>query len=99
MIEEQREHKYRAQNGETPAYKAYHEVRVTKNLGELKKDEIVSFIDKNIVGFKGHVEDKHGIPIMLFDRKQDAQAFVDELSSKLKIQREHITIKAQKFTR
>jgi hypothetical protein len=36
---------------------------------------------------------------MLFERNQDAQAFVNELSEKFKIPKEHITIKAQKFTR
>ena len=43
MIEGEREHKYRIQNGETPSYKAYHEVQITKDLGSIKKDEIARF--------------------------------------------------------
>jgi hypothetical protein len=36
---------------------------------------------------------------MLFERKQDAQTFSNELSARLNIQKEHITIKARKYTR
>ncbi len=99
MVEQEREHKYRTQNGETPAYKAYHEAQITKHSGLIKNEEIAAFIDKNIGNFKGRVEDKHGIPIMLFDRKQDARAFANDLGSRFNIQKEHISIKAQKFTR
>jgi hypothetical protein len=93
------EHKYRTQDGETPSYKSFHEVYITKDLGPKKNEELVAFIDKNIAEFKGHIEDKHGIPLMLFERKQDAQSFSNELSAKLSIQKEHITIKARKYTR
>jgi hypothetical protein len=34
-----------------------------------------------------------------FERKQDAQSFINELVVKLKIQKEHITVKARKYTR
>ena len=99
MIEGEREHKYRAQNGETPGYRAFHEVYITKYLGSKSTQELVAFIEKHIAGFKGHIENKTGIPLMLFDRKQDAQNFANELTGRLKIQREHIAVKARKYTR
>jgi len=58
MVEGEREHKYRIQNGETPAYKAYHEVHITKDLGSEKNEEVVVFIDKHITELKGHIEEK-----------------------------------------
>jgi flagellin-specific chaperone FliS len=99
MTEPRNEHKYRIQNGETPAYKQYHEVHITDDLTPTVNDEIVAFIDAEIVAYKGKTEDKHGIPLMLFERKQDAQKFADALMTKFKIQKKHIAIKAQKFTR
>ena len=99
MIEGEREHKYRSQNGETPGYKAFHEVYVTKDLGSQRNEEIVTFISKHISEFKGHIEDKHGIPLMLFERKQDAQTFANELSVRLDIPKNHVTVKARKYTR
>jgi hypothetical protein len=99
MIEGEREHKYRSQNGETPSYKAFHEVYVTKDLGSQRNEEIVTFISKHISEFKGHIEDKHGIPFMLFERKQDAQTFANELSVRLDIPKKHVTVKARKYTR
>jgi len=41
-------------------------------------------VNKNIDQFKGHLEEKAGIPAMLFERNQDAQAFVNELNIKFK---------------
>jgi hypothetical protein len=99
MTEQRKEHKWRNQDGVTPGYKAYHEVFITKDLGAQRNDEIVIFIDKNIGEFKGHTEDKPGIPLMLFERKQDAQTFANELIKKLGIQKEHVTVKARKYTR
>ena len=96
---QRKEHRYRTQDGETPSYKAFHEVYITKDLGPKRNEELVAFIDKHIAEFKGHIEDKHGIPLMLFERKQDAQTFSNELSARLSIQKEHITIKARKYTR
>ena len=93
------EHKWRTQDGVTPSYKAFHEVYITKDLGSQRNEELIAFIDKHIAEFKGHIEDKHGIPLMLFERKQDAQTFANELSARLDIQKEHITIKARKYTR
>ena len=99
MLEQEREHKYRKQDGETPDYKAYLEVRITKILGSTTNEEVAAFANKSIGQFKGHLEEQAGIPIMLFERNQDAMAFVNELNAKFKIPKEHITIKAQKFTR
>jgi hypothetical protein len=93
------EHKWRAQDGVTPAYKAYHEVFVTKDLGSERNEKLVAFIGKHIADFKGHTEDKHGIPLMLFERKQDAHTFGDELSARLDIKAEHISVKTKKFAR
>jgi hypothetical protein len=75
------------------------EVYVTKDLRSESDENLVAFIDEHIAQFKGHIEDKHGIPLMLFERKQDAQTFANELSARLNIQKEHITVKARKFTR
>jgi hypothetical protein len=99
MLEPRIEHKYRIQNGETPSFKQFHEVYITREIGPIENDKIVKFIDEHISEYKGKTEDKHGIPLMLFDRKQDAQKFANELMSKFKIQKKHISIKAQKFAR
>jgi len=99
MMEQKRAHKWRTQDGVTPNYKAFHEVYVTKDFGSERNEELVAFIGKHIAEFKGHTEDKHGIPLMLFDRMQDAQRFADELSARLNVPKEHITIKARKYTR
>jgi hypothetical protein len=99
MTEQRKEHKWRTQEGVIPSYKAFHEVYVTKNLGAHRSEEIVTFISKHISEFNGHTEDKHGIPLMLFERKQDAQTFANEPNARLDIPKEHITVKARKYTR
>jgi hypothetical protein len=96
MIEQEKMHKYHKQNGETPSFKAYHEVHINKILGSVTKEDVAAFANNNITKFKGHLGEKAGIPVMLFERNQDAQAFANELKAKLKIPREHIEIKAQK---
>jgi hypothetical protein len=93
------DHKWRTRDGLTPGYKAFLEVYVTKDLRSERNEELVAFIDEHIVEFKGHIEDKRGIPLMLFERPQDAQKFANELRAKLNIQKEHITVKARKYTR
>jgi len=93
------DHKWRTKDGSTPNYRALHEVYITKDLGSERNEELVTFIDKHIVEFKGHTEDKHGIPLMLFDKGQDAQRFASELNARLNVPKEHITIKARKYTR
>lgn len=99
MAEQRRQHKWRVQDGVTPSYEAFHEVHVTKDLGAQRNQEIITFIGKHITEFKGHTEDKHGIPLMLFERSQDADNFASEISARLDIPKEHITVKARKFTR
>ena len=93
------DHKWRTNDGVTPTYKAFNEVYITKDLGSQRNEELVAFIGKHIAEFKGHTEDKHGIPLMLFERNQDAQTFANELSAKLGIHKEHVSVKARKFTR
>jgi len=93
------DHKRRAQDGSTPGYKAFHEVYITKDLGSERNEELKIFIKKHITEFKGQTEEKHGIPQMLFERNQNAQQFANALSARLDIQKEHVTVKARKFTR
>ncbi len=99
MQEQRREHKWRTQDGFTPNYRAFHEVYITKDLGSQRNDELKEFIGKHIAEFKGKTEEKPGIPLMLFERKQDAETFAKEISARLDIQKEHITVKARKYTR
>jgi hypothetical protein len=92
-------HRWRLRDGFTPSYEASHEVYITKDLGPEREGDLIAFIDKHITEFKGKTEDKHGIPVMLFERQQDAHKFANELSARLNIRKEHITIKARKYTR
>lgn len=85
--------------GNSPGYRAFHEVYITKDLGSRRNQEVIAFIDKHIAGFGGKIENKHGIPLMLFERKQDAQRFANDISARLDISQEHITVKAKKYTR
>ena len=85
--------------GDSPGYRAFHEVYLTKDLGSHRNQEVIAFIDKHITEYNGKIENKHGIPLMLFERKQDAQKFADDLGARLDIHQEHITVKARKFTR
>ena len=84
---------------DTPSYKAFHEVYITKDLGPERDEDLIAFIGKHIAEFNGKTEEKHGIPLMLFERKQDAQKFANELSERLNIHKEHITVKARKYKR
>ena len=61
--------KWRPKDGFTPGYRAFQEVYITKDLGSKKNEELKAFITKHITEFKGKTEEKHGIPIMLFERK------------------------------
>jgi hypothetical protein len=85
--------------GNSPGYRALHEVYITKGFGAERDEELTDFINRHITEFKGTTEDKHGIPQMLFEREQDAQKFADELKAKLNIPKEHISVKARKYTR
>jgi hypothetical protein len=85
--------------GASTGYKAFHEVHITKDLGAQRNQEVIAFIDKHIAEYSGKIEDKPGIPLMLFERTQDANKFADDLSAKLNVHREHITVMAQKGNR
>ncbi len=89
-------HKWRPRDGSAPRYEALHEVHITKDFGSERNADLIAFIGKHIAEFKGKTEDKHGIPIMLFEKRNDAQRFANELSAKLNIPKEHITVKAWK---
>ena len=91
--------KWRAKDGFTPGYRAFQEVYITKDFGSERNEELVAFIGKHITEYKGKTEDKHGIPLMLFEKREDAHKFANELSAKLNIPKEHITVKARKYTR
>jgi hypothetical protein len=98
-LQKEPEHKFRIQDGSTPSYRAFHEVLITKDLESERNNELKEFIVKHIAEYKGISEEKHGIPQMLFERKQDAQMFANELAARLNIHKEHISVKARKFTR
>lgn len=93
------DHKWRNQDGFTPNYKAFHEVHLTKDLGSERNEKLKAFIEKHIAEFNGKTVEKHGIPQMLFEKQQDAHKFANELGARLDILKEHITVKAAKFTR
>ncbi len=97
--ETEHEHKYRAQNGETPAYKAMQEVYITRKLASDNRVRLIDFVAKHIAEYKGMSEDKHDLPVMLFEKKDDAHKFANALVEHLNIPREHVAVKAQKFTR
>ncbi|MGB8264657.1 MAG: hypothetical protein WCF70_12280 [Dehalococcoidales bacterium] len=96
MTEQERVHKFRKQDGETPSFRALHEVHITKKFNSIRNQDIHKFANGHIGQFNGQIEEKTGMPMMLFEHSKDAEAFADELSAKLKIPREHIEIKAQK---
>jgi len=76
---------------------SYHEVKVTKNLRSKERTAgLVAFINEHIKEYKGKTEESYPIPIMLFEEKDHAHLFANQLSKHLDILREHITVKAQK---
>jgi hypothetical protein len=97
MTEHQKRQLHRV--GSSPGYRAFHEVHISKGFGSERNEALVVFISQRIAEFKGKVEEKHGIPQMLFERASDAQEFANELQSKLNIPKEHISVKARKYTR
>jgi hypothetical protein len=81
---------------ETSERQSYHEVKITKDLRSRERtQELVSFINSHIAEFKGKTVENHPVPTMIFDKPEHAHEFADELSQKLNIPREHITVKAQ----
>jgi len=93
------DHKQRNQNGTTPSYRAFHEIYITRDFGSKTNEKLITFISEHISEYGGKTEDKHGIPLMLFEKKQDAHKFAKKLIAHLGIPKEHIAVKAQKFTR
>ena len=76
---------------------SYHEVHITKDLRSKERTEdLVAFIKKHIADFQGKTEEGYPIPRMLFERDDRAHAFANELSERLDIPREHVTVKAEK---
>ena len=77
-------------------YKALMRVQITHELSPITHYKLRNFIAKHIAEFGGRWEDDSPVPIMLFERSADASRFADELSRKLNIQRQHISVKAWK---
>jgi hypothetical protein len=76
---------------------SYHEVRITKDLRSKERTgDLVVFINEHIKEYKGKTEEGYPIPIMLFEEKDHAHLFANQLSKHLDIPREHITVKAQR---
>ena len=79
--------------------RVFHEVHVTKDLRSKERTEaLVAFAKKHIADFKGETGEGYPIPRMLFERPENAHAFANELSARLDIPREHVTVKPQKQT-
>jgi hypothetical protein len=75
-----------------------HVVRITKNMGEERRDDIMAFINKKLVEYKGTTgggatEDTHGIPLLVFEKQGDAHLFANALSQSTNYPREHIEVK------
>lgn len=81
-----------------------HVVRITKNLGEERRNDVVAFINKKLAEYKGiqdggATEDTHGIPLMVFNTSKDAHVFANALSQHTDYPREHIEVKPRGGTR
>ena len=81
-----------------------HIVRITKNLGERSRDEVVAFIHKKLAEYKGTLdggatEDTHGIPLLVFNTSKDAHVFASALSKATQYPREHIEVKPRGTSR
>ncbi len=96
---EARIRRFAPREGFAPRQRGYYEVRVTRNLGPNRNDELARFIRKRISRFDGWIEEKHGMPLMAFERRQDAQRFASELGGRLNIRREHIAVRAGRSAR
>ncbi len=76
---------------------AYHEVKITKDLRSKERtQDLVAFVSEHIKEYKGKLEENHPIPTMLFEEQDHAHLFANQLSKRLNIPREHITVKAQR---
>jgi 2,3-bisphosphoglycerate-independent phosphoglycerate mutase len=82
---------------ESVGRQSYHEVKITKDLRSKERtQDLIAFINEHITEYKGKTEGGHPIPVMLFAEKDHAHVFANQLSKKLNIPREHITVKAQR---
>ena len=80
-------------------HQSYHEVKITKDLRSKERtQDLIAFINEHIKEYKGKTEASHPIPVMLFEEQDHAHAFANELSKRLNIPREHITVKAERHT-
>ena len=75
-----------------------HVVRITKNMGEERRDDVVAFINKHLAEFKGTqeggaTEGTHGVPMLVFNKPGDAHLFANALSQSTNYPREHIEVK------
>ena len=75
-----------------------HVVRITKNIGEEHRDDVMAFINKKLAEYKGTTgggatEDTHGIPLLVFKTSKDAHVFANALSQSTQYPREHIEVK------
>lgn len=75
-----------------------HVVRITKNLGEERRDDVIKFISKKLAEYKGTqdggaTEDTHGIPLLVFKTSGEAHVFANALSQSTQYPREHIEVK------
>jgi hypothetical protein len=75
-----------------------HVVRITKNLGEERRDDVVAFINKKLAEYKGAqdggaTEGTHGIPLLVFKTSKDAHVFANALSQSTNYPKEHIEVK------
>ncbi len=96
---EARIRRFAPREGFTPRQRGYYEVRVTRNLGSDRNEELAAFIRQRISRFGGEMEERHGIPLMAFERRQDAHRFANELGARLNIRREHIAVRASRSER
>jgi hypothetical protein len=75
-----------------------HVVKITKNLGEEYRDDVMAFINKKLAEYKGTQDGgatvtSHGVPVMVFKTSKDAHLFATALSESTNYPREHIEIK------
>jgi hypothetical protein len=82
---------------ESVGRQAYHEVKITKDLRSKERtQDLIAFVNEHIKEYKGKLEENHPIPTMLFEEQDHAHLFANQLSKRLNIPREHITVKAQR---
>lgn len=96
---EARIRKFAPREGFNPRSRGFYEVRVTRNLGPRGNADLAEFIRKRISRFGGAAEERHGTPLMAFERRQDAERFASEIAARLNIHRLHIAVRAGRSER